>query len=316
MKDYANETGRKTYRYTVYGISIESELMLPELNMTDNSVTDVKIEIGNVTDKLAVEIPDTGSYCYSQSGEFIYCVEGIGAYLVSGGSRITVQPYRQADGNMVKLFLLGTIMGVLLMQRGLAVLHGSSVLINGQGVLFTGLSGAGKSTMAAALHRRGYCLMADDVSPLQRDEQGQFWIQPGYPQQKLWQESAELVGINTENLEVVSDVWKKFALPLKEGFHATAVPLAAVYEIVARQGGDIEIRPLRGAAKMSMIMENTYRCELMDCLGLRIQHFEQCGAIARQLPVFQLSRPEKVDSLQKQVEAVVSHLTQLDAKQA
>jgi hypothetical protein len=46
---------------------------------------------------------------------------------------------------------------------GRTVLHGSAVSINGHGVVVIGTSGAGKSTTATALIRRGAALLSDDV---------------------------------------------------------------------------------------------------------------------------------------------------------
>jgi hypothetical protein len=50
----------------------------------------------------------------------------------------------------------------LLGKEGFFAVHASCVQVAGKGILFTGLSGSGKSTAAFALMRRGHRLLADD----------------------------------------------------------------------------------------------------------------------------------------------------------
>jgi hypothetical protein len=51
--------------------------------------------------------------------------------------------------------------------RGLEVLHASGVALRGRAALFTGPTGAGKSSLAAALLRRGATLLSDDTVTLE-----------------------------------------------------------------------------------------------------------------------------------------------------
>lgn len=58
----------------------------------------------------------------------------------------------------------------LLLKEGFCSIHASCVQIGGQGVLFTGQSGSGKSTAAFALARRGHPLLNDELILLRREE--------------------------------------------------------------------------------------------------------------------------------------------------
>src|SRR5258708_4473008 len=57
-------------------------------------------------------------------------------------------------------YLLGPVLGVLLRLRGVTCLHASAVSFGDRCVAFVGAAGSGKSTMAAALARRGYGAMS------------------------------------------------------------------------------------------------------------------------------------------------------------
>ena len=102
------------------------------------------------------------------------------------------------NDNDVRLFLLGSVMGALLHQRGWLPLHGSAIrLPDGTAAIFMGPSGVGKSTLAAAFRRRGYAVAADDVSLIFTGADGSPLLQPAYPELKLWAEAAAKIGEDT-----------------------------------------------------------------------------------------------------------------------
>ena len=63
-------------------------------------------------------------------------------------------------------YLLGPVLGILLRLRGVTCLHASAVAFGEKAVAFVGSEGAGKSTTAAALARRGHAVLSDDVVAL------------------------------------------------------------------------------------------------------------------------------------------------------
>ncbi|MCP4397035.1 MAG: hypothetical protein GY801_07015 [bacterium] len=69
-------------------------------------------------------------------------------------------------------------LGALLHQRELLPLHGSAIKVNDGVCVFVGLSGNGKSTVAAAFRQRGYQVLADDVCVVSIREDG---LPPGDP---------------------------------------------------------------------------------------------------------------------------------------
>ncbi len=59
------------------------------------------------------------------------------------------------DDDDVRLFLLGSVMGAVLHYRGVTPLHGNGFVHEGGAVLVLGNMGVGKSTLAAALVKKG-----------------------------------------------------------------------------------------------------------------------------------------------------------------
>lgn len=304
----------RRYRYKVFGLDIASDILLPELLTADDTPEspDVIISFGKVPADITDAIEKTKSYQTSKN-QFLFQVPGVGRYYVTNGNCILVEPDEQAKETSVRLFLLGTAFGSLLMQRGILPIHGSAVVINGFCVIITGVSGAGKSTLLAAFRERGYSFLTDDVAAVTVDADGVARVYSAYPQQKLWRDSAETMGVDTASLTPFYSGYNKdkYAVPVHKGFWKSPVPLIAVYELGAERCRDVALRPLSGVDKLEVLMSHTYRPWLIDGLGLKESHFKQCVAVARQVSVSRLTRPEGVFSLEEQVRIVQQDLARL-----
>src|SRR5215470_11023862 len=82
-------------------------------------------------------------------------------------------------------YLLGPVMGFVLLLRGVVCLHASAVVIGDQAIALLGPAGSGKSTTAAAFSNQGYSVIAEDVVTLD-DREDHFWVRPAYPCIRLW----------------------------------------------------------------------------------------------------------------------------------
>jgi hypothetical protein len=68
-----------------------------------------------------------------------------------------------------------TVAALLLAWRGSLPFHGSAVSIDGHGVMICGVSGAGKSSLTAALVAEGAHFISDDLSVVVADEDRSSW---------------------------------------------------------------------------------------------------------------------------------------------
>lgn len=153
--------------YEAFGLRLSSEISLPELSKAavDGAVslpTDVVIARAE-PDELWGELRQAGNNFVRIGNRFLFLIPDTAIYCIEEGARIFVAPLAGADAEKVRVYLLGTCMGALLMLRRTLPLHGSAVVIDGRAYAFLGDSGVGKSTLAAALVHRGYSLLSDDV---------------------------------------------------------------------------------------------------------------------------------------------------------
>ena len=155
----------KTYIYHSFGLNIASDIALPELESLGkfNSQIDVTIEKRDLSEKWNL---------INESRKYVYCVEdnsvmfevpNLAIFSIEEGHTIYFSPTAHLDENKIRLYLLGSCMGILLMQRRILPLHGSAIAIDGKAYVFIGERGAGKSTIASSFMKNDYQLLTDDV---------------------------------------------------------------------------------------------------------------------------------------------------------
>jgi len=96
---------------------------------------------------------------------------------------------RSCTVRLMRHLFLDLVMPHVLSLAGQHVLHASAVEHEGRAVAFAGDTGAGKSTLAAALGRDSGRILADDAVVLDQRED-RFLVSAPYPSLRLWGDSA------------------------------------------------------------------------------------------------------------------------------
>ena len=235
--------------------------------------------------------------------ETVLSIVGVGTFLIRDGCEIIIFPALQADLRRIRRYIIGTAIAILLYQRGNLVLHASSLNINGQAVAFLGFSGTGKSSIAAALHTRGYGVLADDVSVIKLIDEKPVVI-PGFPQIKLSLESAEAIGCDIDASMLLDNVDDKYGYRLNHGFTNTPLPLQRIYVLEENLSAGIELLSQQTAAiKFISLSIPTLWTQLKDP-----NHFKQCINLAKFVPTYTLKRNSTIQTLPKFAELVDGHI--------
>lgn len=284
-----NKTMNKTI-YQAFGLHFDSEILLPELlQRQDTQEADVKIEIQDLSEWRSVVNTRENNFTMQSIG-FMFEIPNTALFCIQDGKRIGIHPFPDADMDKIRLYVLGTCMGVLLLQRGILPLHGSAVVINNKAYAFVGESGAGKSTLASTFVQSGFQLLSDDVIAVSY-QNGEPVVHPAYPQQKLWKESLDLFGMSEEQFKPLHDEVSKFAIPVTKHFHNKTVPLAGVFELVKMDSEYVAMREMNRLERLHAMMLHTYRGALIPRLGLKQWHFSGAAALAGELFALQILRP-------------------------
>lgn len=190
-----------------------------------------------------------------------------------------------------EIFQQGTIQGVYDIFHGRFPLHASAVALDQGAILFTGQSGAGKSTHAAWFLQKGYSLVSDDVSRVNVNEQGIPLIEPAIPQMKLWDDALRHFGEDPDQLPTVPGRLDKRRLSDSIPLVTGPLPVRAILHLVPVDDEPYAFRQLQGMAAWEVIAQNIYRGFVIPALGKVREHFAFCSQLAGAVTVFEVRRP-------------------------
>lgn len=191
--------------YRTCGVTIDSFIDLPELPVC-NSRAEVLVRPEKLARPPSIDPSDDRSL--SADTDTIEIVwPQVGCFRITGRT-ITVRPDQGVDDALLRLYLMGPALGVLLHLRGTLVLHGSAIEMDGEAVSFVGDSGSGKSTLACALHLRGYRVLSDDFAAVASLD-GLWQLFSGSSSLKLWPDSVRVLRCREATLERIHHRSKK-----------------------------------------------------------------------------------------------------------
>lgn len=201
---------------------------------------------------------------------------------------------KEDDEGLIQAYITGLAFGAIMHQRGEIPMHGSCVRKDRQAVLFTGVSGAGKSSIAAEAIRQGYRLVTDDVTPISI-RNGAVVAESSFPQQKLWEDAVTRGSAwdKTDHRLYDENDRTKYAMNVDSDFLNETADLCGVIQIIPkeelRQGRPL-LREVKGLERAVLIQLHTYRIYLLVDQESRQQHFQKCADIAKRLKIAHLFR--------------------------
>ena len=294
------------YRCSIYGLGVVANEIIPGVPAASTTSDDVHISFGSLPSWL----PEAGAtqvetyitdwkdecgnpllrvfsvlggkyyrFCYADQTEFL---------IDHNGSEIWanwIEPLTLAD---TATYLLGPIMGFVMLLRGVVCLHASAVAIGDEAIAFFGPAGAGKSTTAAAFSNRGYSVLAEDVMTLD-DREDHFLVRPAYPCIRLWPASVKALYGTETFLPKLTPNWDKCFLDLTarpEQFQRQPLRLKAIYYLDERRDDPAApfIEAVDRAEGLIVLLANTYSSKLMN-KAMRAREFELLTRVLTSVPV-------------------------------
>ncbi|MER8657052.1 serine kinase [Mesorhizobium sp. M0847] len=306
IRDAGHPKARTQHFYRAYGLTIGSQVELPELEPSAPAAVDVVITVGPID--LPKPSPETGTAFRFEARQQYLAWQTVGAFLITDACRIEVEPAPNVDDALLAFPLLGPVMALLLHQRGLLILHASAIAVGGKSAVFMGDKGAGKSTIASAMIRAGHRLLTDDVVAL--DLTDRPMIVPGFPQLKLAADAAAAFPIRQAEIRPqVHAAIDKMQHRLHAGFAADAVPATRIY--ILERSDKAAITPLPGIGALPAIIKFSYvtRFGRPALVGdFATTHLRQCAALASQIGVCRLEVPTGLDRICEAVALIENDL--------
>jgi hypothetical protein len=296
-----------SFSYVAYGLSIQSTFPIPEFLGGDNAC-DVTIEVRsdfNVNDFVPSNVAKQPLALQVNREKAIVYLQNAGVFVIQGGSQIIIIPVEGISLDRLRRCLIGTVMAVVLYQRGQLVLHASAVNIGDAAAAFVGRSGAGKSSWAGVLHAQGHTLMTDDVAAICLDSRPAK-LSPAFPQIKLSSAVADMLGYGQQS-QLQPSLAKRGHHRI-ENFCKMPRPIHRIY--VLDSGPDLMIEPLASPQALMELMRHSTLAPY--CEGDEAHRFLQCAALLKVCSVYRLQRPHSLNLLPHLARLMVKHFTSED----
>lgn len=300
-------------KYIVYGLSLHSVIPLPELITLEETKADVEVRLGHLEqskENLPIDEKTNYYYCWnSEEGTFLYWRD-VATFLIRNGREIIIDPVSGAEEKRIRLILLGAVLSILLNQREYLVFHASALSIDGNGVIFLGNKGWGKSTMAAALHRNGHSFLSDDVVAIDDTVKAMPFVLPAFPQIKLWSDAISSMGNNLDQFPKVASSIDKREHRFTEGFSENSVPLKCIYILGVSDKPVFEINLLSEKEALLYLIAQTYNARWGKQMFAKdsASHLLRCTNLVKTTPVYRLTRPKSLELLPIIAEMVEKHI--------
>jgi hypothetical protein len=294
--------------YTIAGLAVSSEIPLPGLieRPPANAPADIEIRLERVPARLD-EAVARGPNWEMAADLFLLRVPNVARFLMCGGRRIAVDAVPGGCRDAA-IFLVGTVFGILLHQRGRMALHASAIAVGGQAVLFCGPSGAGKSTLAAALGNAGYPLLSDDLCAVDVQDRSRPLVYPDGRQLKLWDESVAALGLRRLAGSTVRSGIQKYYVAPQLASVCEPLPILAIYSLCAdHRCSNWVIDELHGMAAATSIRDNAYRPYLIAEMSQAPLYFSGSTALVKSARIYSLTRALDLSALAEGVRCLEAH---------
>ncbi|WP_422006013.1 hypothetical protein [Roseivirga pacifica] len=310
------------YTYCIYGYTISTNFKLPSLTQyrkTDN--IDLNIVFNHQRLQECLDDENSRHFTFHNNtldlwtnNDSLLMSYSIGIKaLINSDNEIFVDTKNNLPPKVTQHVLLQGILGLWLLRRGEFAIHGCTIKNGDSAVIFAGVSGVGKSTIAAACYDLGYQILSDDVSLIELTPNSIPSVIPSFPIIKVTPETLNKVIQNkTSNLSPIP-VIDKYEAQLGDQFHPNKLKLEAVYCLsTSDEVNKLHFEALSGGEKIFSLLSNTYRNFMIDATNTGAKHFDFCAKLASITNIYSITRPTKGFYYREVIEHTLGSFIPLD----
>jgi len=227
------------------------------------------------------------------------------------GLEVTAHPVPGLSAYTIEHLYLNQVLPLALSRQFKLVLHASAVEIGNFAVAFLGISGRGKSTLAASFSTSGCRFLTDDGLQLEKGPGG-YLIQPSHPSIRLWDDSRQALIPETAQAAPAVDYTPKSRLLAGDevAYCDASRPLRCMYFLGEGDTETISIEPIGGRDAMIELVRHTFLLDIEE-REMLLHHFGQLTELARIPMFFRLDYPRHYEMLAHVREAVIRHSSAL-----
>jgi hypothetical protein len=215
------------------------------------------------------------------------------------------------DQQALRRLLIDQLVPRIFSAQGALVLHAGAISVHGQAIALMGDTGAGKSTLTASFHLKGFSLINDDavvVSALN----SQFFVSASHPSLRLLPDSlAKLFTELPESVPLSQFTVKRHIVIGDDKRHdQTDFPLGAMFFIGNKSAPHISLHQLPPAETVMAIIANSFALNPTDPEFATANLHRACE-LAKNVPAYALNYPRSYEALTDVHQVIFNKLEEL-----
>lgn len=236
-------------------------------------------------------------------------VPGVARYLASEGRSLIIDPVAGADPESVARFAGMAPLAALCYQRGLAVWHAATAVRDGGAVVLAGESGTGKSTLLAALMKRGWGMLGDELAALAVGCGGAVVALATGDEIRLWPDAIDRLEGQPGSGAALGPgrgIHAAGARALAAGERALRGPVAirSIWWLRQHNDAGVEITTEAGSARFGALGKLAFHGRVAHALLDRRAYLRIAAAVASTVPQHQVQRPRGVWTVPELADAI------------
>ena len=314
------------YSYRISGTAFHSSVLLPELLLDPHGIPEFTFQLFEESPAFLTS-PSWLNHWYLNDGSIWLSVAKIedgyllrfpayADFLVSrDGRNINCMLRQGCPHETMRHLLLNQIVPIVLSQLGKLALHASACATPRGVVAFMGLTGMGKSTLAASFGLKGFVVLTDDCLLVQ--EQGDHVMSvPSYGGLRLWPESVSALFEEEPIQQSMAHYTDKKRVLFDQDLGVGSLSLRAVYVLALPENDEtgVTISPLSAREGLFEIVKHTFQLDVTDHEKLG-EAFRRNEWLANSVPFFRLKYPRDHAVLPSVNAAILNHLDGLSGSQ-
>ena len=296
----------RRYYYRIYGFTLVSDYEFPQfLSADETSDPDIVVQIGHITGDIK-KLADEGKRFGFREKEMWFNT-GVGLFWIHD-KYISFEGYNGGTIDDAAQYISGLCLSIFLWLHGMIMLHGACLRLKDKTIIVAGGSGSGKSSTSTELIKRGALLIADDVTGIKK-ENGQYYVYPAFPGQKLCADQVEKNGICTEGLNQVKYDLNKYEIPRNDIFYDAPSKVDHMFWIDLGQVDRVKMKDIDGADKVQAVAKAIFiNWFFNEAFKPEAEDILRCIEFAKDIRIHQITRNRQKDTLNEIVNYIETQI--------
>lgn len=243
----------------------------------------------------------------SGSGYLLRFPELADFYVSGDGASVTSYPVLDTSVSTIEHLYLNQVLPLALSRQGKLVFHASAVETVDGAIAFMGVSGRGKSTLAASFAGSGFRFLTDDGLLLEKSADG-YLVQPSHPSIRLWDDSRQALVHEAAMLAPPVQYTPKARI-LSDGvlpFCDEARRLRRVYFLGNGNSSEVCIERMTPSEALIGLVNHSFLLDI-ETQDVIAKHFDELTQLVKMPIYYRLDYPRRYEDLPRVREAIMRH---------